>query len=155
MADAVTLKTGMPPRMLEDDEMPFPAVPDEDDEETVRLEGEAAVAQVVRLRRRYGFKVPEDAKVEREEVKKVLGMRVWIGHGDADTVVRYQVGRGVYKAVKVLGMEVEWKRYEGLGHWWRCPDEIDDVVRFMMNGGLEVKGYGEWFTGERRKNEEK
>lgn len=30
-----------------------------------------------------------------------------------------------------FGMDVTWRAYEGFGHWYKVPDEIDDVVRFL------------------------
>ncbi|KAF8245434.1 alpha/beta-hydrolase, partial [Wilcoxina mikolae CBS 423.85] len=65
-----------------------------------------------------------------EVVRAALGTPVWLGHGDADEVVKYEVGREMCVALEKLGMDVKWKRYEGLGHWYQIPEEIEDVVKF-------------------------
>ena len=33
--------------------------------------------------------------------------------------------------LRALGYEVVWKLYPGLGHWYKIPDEIDDIVEFI------------------------
>jgi lysophospholipase-2 len=51
--------------------------------------------------------------------KQMLETKVWLGHGDADTVVTYETGRKAYTALKALGMDVIWKRYECWIHWYK------------------------------------
>ncbi|KAF8535906.1 Alpha/Beta hydrolase protein, partial [Trichophaea hybrida] len=78
-----------------------------------------------------------------EEVRGVLETPVWLGHGDADEVVEYEVGREMCVALEKLGMTVRWKRYSGLRHWYQTPEEIEDVVKFWA----EMCGL---LAGERR-----
>jgi hypothetical protein len=28
-------------------------------------------------------------------------------------------------------MDVTWKIYESFGHWYKVPDEIDDILNFL------------------------
>ena len=29
-------------------------------------------------------------------------------------------------------MDVTWKTYDGFGHWYKVPDQIDDMVDFLQ-----------------------
>ncbi|CAK7232794.1 hypothetical protein SCUCBS95973_008377 [Sporothrix curviconia] len=56
---------------------------------------------------------------------------VFLGHGSDDEKLNVIFGEEASQAMAQLGFDVEWRRYEGLGHWYKIPDEIDDVVKFM------------------------
>ncbi|KAJ5358639.1 uncharacterized protein N7496_011052 [Penicillium cataractarum] len=32
-----------------------------------------------------------------------------------------------------MGLDVTWKAYEGLGHWYRVEDEIQDILDFLRD----------------------
>ena len=32
-----------------------------------------------------------------------------------------------------LSMDVAWKEYQGLGHWYRAEDEIEDILGFLQD----------------------
>ncbi|KAI5847590.1 putative acyl-protein thioesterase 1,2 [Tricharina praecox] len=56
----------------------------------------------------------------------------FLAHGDEDETVDYKLGRNIYSALRHgLGMDVTWKRYKEFGHWYKEPDEIDDIVEFL------------------------
>lgn len=55
---------------------------------------------------------------------------VLLGHGTADTTVPISVGEAMLRVLRDI-CDVTWKTYEGFGHWWKEPDEIDDLVGFM------------------------
>ncbi|TGZ76837.1 alpha/beta-hydrolase, partial [Ascodesmis nigricans] len=81
--------------------------------------------------------IPQDTSEDEKKqldaaIDNVLATPVFLGHGTADRTLRYQIGRSVYTLFRVLGVKVEWRRYEGLGHWWRAPEEVDDMVEFMV-----------------------
>ncbi|KAI5795769.1 Alpha/Beta hydrolase protein [Geopyxis carbonaria] len=62
----------------------------------------------------------------------VVAVPVFLGHGDADEVVDYGQGRQVYELLsRCLGMSVTWRRYRDYGHWYKQPDEIDDIIAFL------------------------
>jgi predicted esterase len=64
---------------------------------------------------------------------------VFLGHGEADEKKPYTLGLGASKTLQTLGFEVIWKLYPELGHWYKVPDEIDDVVEFIRSSvGWEV-----------------
>ena len=57
---------------------------------------------------------------------------VFLGHGAADPKVSVDLGRRMASILSDgFGMDVTWKAYEDFGHWYKVPDEIDDVVRFL------------------------
>ncbi|RAO69397.1 uncharacterized protein BHQ10_005409 [Talaromyces amestolkiae] len=57
---------------------------------------------------------------------------VFLGHGSADPKVSVHLGEKMARLLsKKLKMNVTWKAYEGFGHWYKVPDEIDDVLDFL------------------------
>jgi predicted esterase len=58
---------------------------------------------------------------------------IFMGHGDADEKKPYELGEAAARTLRAAGFEVTWKLYHGLGHWYKIPDEIDDVVEFIRN----------------------
>ncbi|KAF7122111.1 hypothetical protein CNMCM5793_000066 [Aspergillus hiratsukae] len=57
---------------------------------------------------------------------------VFLGHGSADPKVSVDLGRRMASILSDgFGMDVTWKAYEEFGHWYKVPDEIDDVLRFL------------------------
>ena len=66
-----------------------------------------------------------------ETMPSFSSVAVFIGHGTEDTKVPIEEAEAARELLMDLGVGVRWKCYEGLGHWWREPDEIDDVVAFL------------------------
>lgn len=61
-----------------------------------------------------------------------LQIPVFIGHGSEDPKVSVRLGERMSQVLsKGLGMSVTWKSYEGLGHWYRVEDEIQDILEFL------------------------
>lgn len=57
---------------------------------------------------------------------------VFIGHGSEDPKVSVCLGEKMSRALSTgLAMNVTWKSYDGLGHWYRVEDEIQDILRFL------------------------
>lgn len=57
---------------------------------------------------------------------------IFLGHGCEDPKVSVHLGEKMARLLAdQMQMNVIWKAYEGLGHWYRVPDEIDDVVQFL------------------------
>ncbi|EAU36003.1 predicted protein [Aspergillus terreus NIH2624] len=69
------------------------------------------------------------------EVQATRGLQtpVFLGHGVEDPKVSVRLGRKMVQVLDALGMDVTWKEYEGLGHWYRVPDEIEDIVAFLRD----------------------
>lgn len=41
--------------------------------------------------------------------------------------------------MRAAGYCVDWKRYENQGHWYKIPDQIDDIVNFISRIGWNMK----------------
>lgn len=57
---------------------------------------------------------------------------IFLGHGRADEKVAIELGDDVAKTFTAAGYDVTWKEYPDLGHWYKSPDEIDDVTEFIQ-----------------------
>ncbi|EPE10200.1 acyl-protein thioesterase [Ophiostoma piceae UAMH 11346] len=64
-------------------------------------------------------------------VPAVLSTPIFLGHGEADDKIKVSLGEAAYRTMGRLGFDVEWQAYAGLGHWYKIPDEIDDLVAFV------------------------
>lgn len=59
---------------------------------------------------------------------------IFIGHGVDDAYVDVELGRQVVEVLRQGGRKVEWKEYSGAeeeGHWFKVPDEMDDIYSFL------------------------
>ncbi|KAI1293388.1 acyl-protein thioesterase [Xylaria venustula] len=56
---------------------------------------------------------------------------IFLGHGDADEKKPYKQGEAAARTMRAAGYSVEWRLYAGLGHWYKIPDEIDDIAEFI------------------------
>ena len=58
------------------------------------------------------------------------GMKIFMGHGEADPLVRVEWGRETAKGLKERGFGVDFRTYPGLGHS-ADPAEIDALERWV------------------------
>ncbi|KAL9084957.1 MAG: hypothetical protein Q9165_007823 [Trypethelium subeluteriae] len=58
---------------------------------------------------------------------------VFIGHGEPDPKVPSHLGESAAQTLRSIGMDVTWKLYMEQGHWYKVPEEIDDIVDFLQN----------------------
>ncbi|KAI0127791.1 phospholipase/carboxylesterase [Xylariales sp. AK1849] len=58
---------------------------------------------------------------------------VFLGHGSADEKVKPQLGENAYRTLELVGYNVSWMSYRDHGHWYKIPDEIDDIVGFLRD----------------------
>ncbi|KAJ6183686.1 hypothetical protein N7519_004987 [Penicillium mononematosum] len=59
---------------------------------------------------------------------------VFLGHGAEDPKVSAGLGKKMSNMLlDGLGMDVAWKEYQGLGHWYRVEDEIEDILSFLQD----------------------
>ncbi|KAB5582908.1 phospholipase/carboxylesterase [Coniochaeta sp. 2T2.1] len=63
--------------------------------------------------------------------KTAYGTPTFLGHGSADDKVLCSLGESEKRSIEGAGYEAQWRCYQGLGHWYKVPDEIDDVVKFI------------------------
>lgn len=57
---------------------------------------------------------------------------VFLGHGRNDEKVSVNLGIQARRVLEALGCKVIWKDYDE-GHWYKVPEEIDDIVEFLRN----------------------
>ncbi|KAI6093906.1 acyl-protein thioesterase [Hypoxylon rubiginosum] len=57
---------------------------------------------------------------------------VFLGHGNMDEKKPVKQGEAAARAMRAAGYKVQWKSYADLGHWYKIPDEIDDIVNFIQ-----------------------
>ncbi|KAI1196827.1 phospholipase/carboxylesterase [Nemania serpens] len=75
---------------------------------------------------------PQDASSKQNQTAS--STPIFLGHGDADEKKPYKLGEAAARTMRAAGYnKVEWKLYPGLGHWYRIPDEIDDIVEFIRD----------------------
>lgn len=65
-----------------------------------------------------------------QDVKDGKGTEVFMGHGEADPLVRCEWGRLTAETLRGWGWRVRWRVYEGLEHSVE-PGEMDDVEGFL------------------------
>lgn len=56
---------------------------------------------------------------------------VFMGHGDADQVVKYAWGKATAEKLREWGWDVKFKTYEGFPHSV-APQEIDDLAKYLQ-----------------------
>ena len=56
---------------------------------------------------------------------------VFLRHGTADDTVDVSLGKEAASALKGLGIDVTWIAYRDFYHWYKEPDEIDDIITFL------------------------
>ncbi|KAI2782957.1 alpha/beta-hydrolase [Daldinia loculata] len=61
-----------------------------------------------------------------------LSTPVFLGHGAEDEKIKLSNGEAAQRILKSVGFDVSWKVYQGQGHWYKIPDEIDDIVNFLQ-----------------------
>ncbi|CAG7934639.1 unnamed protein product [Penicillium olsonii] len=66
---------------------------------------------------------------------------VFVGYGAEDPKVSSALGKGMSNLLSAgLGMNVIWREYKGLGHWYRVEDEVEDILAFLQHEvGLKAR----------------
>lgn len=59
---------------------------------------------------------------------------VFLGHGSEDEKVKFEDGHKAAELLKLLGMEVTFRRYDGLGHWY-SPEMLGHIISFLRESG--------------------
>lgn len=72
-----------------------------------------------------------DAVHEPGEAKTAHLTPVFLGHGSADEKVPLRLGQAAAAVMTAAGYSVDWKCYPEQGHWYKVPDEIDDIICFI------------------------
>lgn len=83
-----------------------------------------------------------DKTVEGRE-GELKGVPVFLGHGEDDAYVDFELGQKVRKVLEEkVGMKVVAKNYAGAdeeGHWLKEPEEVEDIVEFLRGIVGEVE----------------
>lgn len=56
---------------------------------------------------------------------------IFLGHGCADEKVPWSLGENMSSTMQHAGYKVTWKCYGDQGHWYKIPEEIDDIADFI------------------------
>ncbi|KAK3898416.1 Alpha/Beta hydrolase protein [Staphylotrichum tortipilum] len=100
-----------------------------DEEDDSGDKGEMTVeAQVVRLLREM---LEMDGDVGDGSRPKSFDTPIFLGHGTEDDKVPIVRGREAAECLRATGVDVEWKEYPGLGHWY-SPDMLTDITAFLQ-----------------------
>ena len=67
---------------------------------------------------------------------KGLATHVFLGHGSKDEKVRTAWGEDMRDTLEILGLDIVWKEYEALEHWYKVPDEVEDISDFLRSAFL-------------------
>lgn len=57
---------------------------------------------------------------------------IFLGHGRNDEKVSVNLGKQARDVFQALGCQVRWEEYDE-GHWYKIPEEIDNIVDFLRN----------------------
>ena len=66
-----------------------------------------------------------------EEAMCLHQTSILLGHGDVDDNVKLEFGERSMLTMKTLCNKVDWKVYEEQGHWYKVPEQIDDIIEFL------------------------
>jgi predicted esterase len=108
-----------------DEEDPFALSGNEDEDPFARCddEDEAGPAKAVKFLR-------ETVDMEDTTGMVFRKIPVFLGHGTEDEKVSVELGREAKMALDLMGMDVQMKEYEGLGHWY-SEKLLRDIFRFI------------------------
>lgn len=57
---------------------------------------------------------------------------VFLAHGEDDEKIKVTLGQEAAQTLSSIGIQTTWKSYPGLGHWYKIPEEIDDILEFLQ-----------------------
>lgn len=63
---------------------------------------------------------------------------IFLGHGMDDAYVDINLGHEAQNILSSFGFNVIWKEYTGAeqeGHWYKEPEELEDIAQFLANVG--------------------
>ena len=58
------------------------------------------------------------------------GGPIFFGHGEKDPLIPMKLGEDTRDFCKTLDLEVSWKQYASLGHWY-SDEMLEDLVEFI------------------------
>ncbi|PVH99421.1 phospholipase/carboxylesterase [Periconia macrospinosa] len=74
-----------------------------------------------------------DSRTNVVSMTSPLTTPVFLGHGKKDEVVPHNFGKDVAETLTSLNVDVTWRLYPDLAHWYEIPGEIDDILAFLRD----------------------
>jgi len=112
-----------------DDTDPFGSADCPDDDEGVDDSVQARQLRAANFARDIVDLDPLDK--DEQPVPSFASVPYLLGHGTADEKVSVRLGEQARDVLLQLGLDVTWRAYQEFGHWYKEPDEIDDIVKFL------------------------
>ncbi|EFR03626.1 hypothetical protein MGYG_06620 [Nannizzia gypsea CBS 118893] len=112
----------------DDDDNPF--IEETEDEVEISL----PVRAVMSLAEDLGMSLSEPPSHEPPFQQTPL----FLAHGTEDEKVPVDCGREARRCLSMIGVDVTWAEYAGLGHWY-SKEMLGDLVAFIMNNEVEVE----------------
>lgn len=75
-----------------------------------------------------------------QEAISPSGIPVCLLYGTDDAFVSVELGRQAARALRKMGLPVEWHEYNGAeneGHWIKEPEGFDQIVEFLESRGVK------------------
>ena len=122
------------------------------DEEKVKANGGQVAEEEVSVLKTLNATCALTSLPQLKSCKAMKKTPVWLGHGTADEKVDAKLGEGAVATLQSLGFRVKWVPYEGFGHWYKEPEEIDDIFNFLREkvAGFEMDKTGGLEPGEKK-----
>jgi predicted esterase len=73
--------------------------------------------------------------LEPQQFSEIISTPCFYGHGSSDDRISCQDGDILVELLRELDMDVEHRVYQGLGHWIRKPEEVDDFIAVLQRNG--------------------
>lgn len=138
MSGWLPFATALDPKSEEEvgDDDPFAVSDGEDEERKVKeTTADDGRTQLEKIQLRAANTARDIASLpplsgEGDDVPAFPRTPVFLGHGRNDPKVSVKLAERARDVLEALGCRVEWRDYDS-GHWYKVPDEIDDVVNFL------------------------
>ncbi|KAH8820110.1 Alpha/Beta hydrolase protein [Xylogone sp. PMI_703] len=116
---------------VDDDENHFG--PDSDDSSTSSKQDQTKLDPIVKALKHYRNLLCLEELDNPTTQTSSISTPVFLGHGTDDEKVKICFGENARHVLVLIGYKVLWKSYKDQGHWYKIPDEIDDLVGFIRD----------------------
>ncbi|KAI2617665.1 phospholipase/carboxylesterase [Hypomontagnella submonticulosa] len=104
---------------------------DEKEDSDEEVEEDELLQDVFFFCREQAFGYSDEEPVELSHTS--IATPIFLGHGNNDEKINPSFGRTASTTLSTIGYDVTWKSYKDQGHWYKIPDEIDDIVEFVKH----------------------
>ncbi|KAF4536200.1 hypothetical protein BFW01_g5163 [Lasiodiplodia theobromae] len=137
MSGWLPFATALDPKSEEEvgDDDPFCTSDGEGEEKKVKKTADDGRTQLEKIQLRAANTARDIASMpplsgEGDDVPAFPRTPVFLGHGRNDPKVLVELAERARDVLESLGCKVQWRDYDS-GHWYKVPDEIDDIVNFL------------------------